>query len=738
MAEKADYDLEYPLAGVFMDASRSPDNLPQGFCSRMVGVDGRFPGTVRKYPGHVLINTNSHLTNANAFRYVASYDVDEEEVTRGLLCRSGSDMYYYYYIPSCSARKSESITGPSGYSVNSANIDVAVKGEFIYIYTQGQQPFVMYDVAGSGWRYDFVGAYTDGGVALATDVAAAPAIRDDHATTGGYLHHRGRYKVMVKFYHSGRKVYSGRSKEYEFTLDKDTLETHLHGINIYDYPDGDSDDHLDEDFDYVEVYRTQNLRNPLSDGYNGAVYYREQLIERTEQGTISTVQVGTLDDYSLVLQKQYDPWMDPVEEAPDSAAACYYEGSVFAARDPDEDAGLGLVWTNPRVEGTEEFGSEFDYEAAPMDGVVKRIIKVGNYAFAVAGSVIYSITKVGVDVNISRWVEDKAVVNARCVAKIDRNLAVLTEQGLYFISAGGNCTMVGALDRILRDEWAGQLTNCEMAYDEAMGCLYILNPDVHEAICFWENTRSVSILEGVGASHITYGPDITGDTDTIRSYWYHDNGEVTTPDYDRGDIGGSPSHGMLGDATDIATVGEGGDEDTVAASMDAGDMVYVMSGTNAGKWGYSNGTTMSSGSPLGGAPTLVAGDTYLKNPVKVALRLWPVNPPVGTYSPRFARKVIKSIALKMTGLTGFGRSYADSSTDVKLGVYRNQRGRSDDSLEGYSTTSVSNNPSECVEDLNLDGVTLEPYIEQVSSGTDFELTGVLIVGTITVSKTITT
>ena len=164
-----------------------------------------------------------------------------------------------------------------------------------------------------------------------------------------------------------------------------------------------------------------------------------------------------------------------------------------------------------------------------------------------------------------------------------------------------------------------------------------------------------------------------------------------------------------------------------------------MSGDSAGRWGYSNGTTME------GSITLTEGDTYIKDPVMLSLRLWPVKPVTapGVYAPRFARKIVKSIAVKASGVASFTESYADSANQVKVGVYRNQRGVTSDSLACSNTVAISENPSECIatpdsDGRPIDGITLEPYIEQVSCGTDFELTGVNVKGTITESKNVET
>jgi hypothetical protein len=110
---------------------------------------------------------------------------------------------------------------------------------------------------------------------------------------------------------------------------------------------------------------------------------------------------------------------------------------------------------------------------------------------------------------------------------------------------------------------------------------------------------------------------------------------------------------------------------------------------------------------------IATGDTYAVSPMPFSLRAWALQ---HEELSRFNRWITSGVALKARKLSGFDNN---PNNKWRVGAYRNG-GTSIESTVAY--TSVDSNPADSAEGLNVEGVDLEPYIEQIASGVKFELT----------------
>ena len=150
-----------------------------------------------------------------------------------------------------------------------------------------------------------------------------------------------------------------------------------------------------------------------------------------------------------------------------------------------------------------------------------------------------------------------------------------------------------------------------------------------------------------------------------------------------------------------------------------GSLCYMTSGSNAGEaQEIASVTTTQLTFVTGFTNTIVAGDTYCVSPVKFSVRGWPLQKE-GT--SKFKRWIMEAVSLKAKDVEGFtksGGSVPIANNKWRIGAYRN----SDDSIAASTVyVDVSENPSTSAGALNIDGVDVEPYIEQISAGTKFEL-----------------
>ena len=86
------------------------------------------------------------------------------------------------------------------------------------------------------------------------------------------------------------------------------------------------------------------------------------------------------------------------------------------------------------------------------------------------------------------------------------------------------------------------------------------------------------------------------------------------------------------------------------------------------------------------------------------------------------------MALKVRKLAGFTNN---PNNKWRVGAYRNG-GTSIENTVAYP--AVDGNPADAAEGFNVEGIDLEPYIEQIASGVKFELTDAEFAMAITESR----
>ena len=760
-----DYQKEVAITGPFMDTKPPPSTTPQGLFSRLVGVDGRYTHCLRKFPGFKYYTTigvpgasatYADVTFTQSGATIASQNGDFEAlgfIATGQLCYvSGSTLNSGRYQVGLVSGGTITITAALGLANEAAGetvtISQAYDGSDILWYGDGDDrglTWMKTDVTtAQGEIYFFNGTSTparqDGtamGPATLTGEAAAPASASQ-ADSGGFLSSSGKYRVAYRWYNSTNKVRCGLSAILE-----------LAGTDIWNIVGGT--DHLvtitlaarpDTSYDFVEIFRTANLDNPL-DAHQGGVFYLEQTVANGGAYT-----VGTLHDTALVMQRPYNPWNDPVMDPPLVGYGHYYRGSIFTSRRSNDNAGVGLLWTNPSDESVEEFGSEYSYDGVDGDDSVKLFVESEDGLYAFAGGAAYFVNKTGGAVAIDRILEGKSAASAHSALAIGRKVYILTDSNLI-IFMGGQVQYVTAVDRILQDEWmaggggAGDtMADTYMVYDGKFNCVFILNTTLKSMICLWETTQAVTLLEGCPFVSATYGLDISETTDAYRAYFVTASGRVVIPDDTQQTWANMTGESALTYANSQVTVGAGGDSGGTALATSCDDYmcVYCISGTHKGVWGYCDTTNIKYVPPWGSAASninLLEGDVWVKSPVVFKARFAPYqgNRTTSQGYPTnslFGRKGVKDIGLKVENISTSG----SVDPTFRVGIFRDKKATplTTANLSYSGTVDVVGNPSDDHVTMGgEDGVSVQAYVEQASTGAQFELTAIQITGTLSMS-----
>ena len=482
-------------------------------------------------------------------------------------------------------------------------------------------------------------------------------------------------------------------------------------------------DSLDALFDTVDIFRTIDLGDISVT--QGAIFYLEQTIVKAGNWATSgtwdslTAEIGVLLDEALPFQTMYDPQKDIIAAPPQSGTIGRYNNVTFMAQASDVDGGYDTLSSSPEHVSPEYFSTYNRRKGDPEDGRPLRFIPAGDSLFQLCYNAIVHIFKSGKikPLMFSRLHRKRGLVGKEAAHSSGNSVFMISGLGLVVLNASdGSMGSISAVDRVMFDDWKSEISNIKSCYDAKMNASFFLNPTQEEMIILWHSTRVCSMLDGANFVGATSGPDIeTGKND--RAFFITATGLIVSPDVLETGSGTmwdiSNSYTLNGTATASSATTLTDDNATLNADM-VGTKLYMTSGDNAGD---SREIKTASGGVFTFTSNfdndIATGDTYSVSPVPFSLRAWAFQ--VEKLS-RFNRWITTGVALKVRKLSGFD---SNPNNKWRVGAYRNG-GTSIESTVAYP--SVDANPADSAEVLNLEGIDLEPYVEQIASGVKFELT----------------
>lgn len=502
-----------------------------------------------------------------------------------------------------------------------------------------------------------------------------------------------------------------------------------------DFPDGtavvsgekytDSGAGFADLFDTVDIFRTIDLGSTTAT--QGAIFYLEQTIAKAgnwaTSGTWDSLQasIGTLIDEALPFQTMYDPEKDVVVSPPQSGTIGRYSGVTFMAQASSVDGGYDTLSSSPEHGSPEYFSTYNKRIGDPKDGRPLRFIAAGDSLFQLCYNAIVHIFKSGKlkPLQFSRLHRKRGIVGKEVAHSSGNSVFMITGLGLAILNAtDGTMGSITTADRVIFDDWKSNLATVKSCYDALMNASFFLNPTREEMVVLWHSTQVCTMIDGANFVGATSGPDVsTGKND--RAFFITATGLIVSPDNLEAGSGTmwdlSSGYTLNGTATATSSSTLTDANATLNEDM-VGSKLYMTSGANAGdsrEIATINNSTKVFTFTSNFDNDIATGDTYAVSPVSFSLRGWALQ---HEERSRFGRWITSGVALKARKLSGFDNI---SNDKWRVGGYRNG-GTSIESTVAYPT--VSANPADSAEGLNLEGVDLEPYIEQIASGVKFELT----------------
>lgn len=719
-------DFEIPLVAPAMDASRWRTRLPDGVLEEAIGVDGRFIGAIRNFPGFSRVTQLTVSGVAiSSVTFIAVVDVpgtDQATYTRyrGYVVRHGATVTYFRYTAGAWTSR-QIATGIS----TTAPIGVTTAGKWIIVTMEDR----------TGWFFA-------GDATLAADIrtfsganrtapTAPTAAAGSDAANGGYLEF-GDYQFAYR--------YRDDTNGYNFALsglltrrvtDANTTTTLL-GI---EKPVGEA---TATGATHLQLFRTiaATVANTV---FDGGVFYLEKTVT-VAQWDAAAQTMGSRPDIELVQLTQFDPVADANGAAPTTAPVVAHQGIVMM----EGDHGESIRWSNIRKFEPDNFPGTNEYYLPEGAGRLMALSEAEDNIYGLCDSSIMLIQIVGGRILGRRIYSSLGLSSRYAHAKVGPDLVFMSQAGLMTLSGNtGQVFRVAEADRIVQYFGWNTATDIWAASDAVLGATFVLHgdypgPTAEEktddgCLVIWHGSKLMTMLSGMGDFvACASGPDVENGG-AERAHFITADGIVVMPNTNT--ASGTPT--LLGVAGTInGTTTSGGTTnlvDSEAAFDDTavGARVYLINSSNdftayavAAK---NSGTSLQLTDLAGNAVTVPTATKYTISPVY--MRLTP-----RALGGDFGRVVLSSIGVccpwssanatngkfRLSTITGA----SDRLPFVDLG--------SDGDVKKLA--AMSDLPEDTMSNVNIAGPRVTVQCEALCAGARFEITGLRLTGRLTPSS----
>ena len=356
------------------------------------------------------------------------------------------------------------------------------------------------------------------------------------------------------------------------------------------------------------------------------------------------------------------------------------------------------------------------------DGQIIRFEHAGDMLYAFAEGAAYRVAKNGPQLMISKMQGGRSIVNRKACATLGRDIIGVTPLGVtIFDGESGSMNTVGALDRLIMEDWIDEWDDIFVVNDNILGCSYIVSPDDEQAALVWHVTGAITLLDDCRWAAGCSGPDPTTGGRS-RAFFVTAAGLVTTVDEDRSET--FTMHGLDTSYTLNGTASAGGDTThlidsgaTFHADM-VGTKVYIFDSD-----GTYNSTVISAVDVGNDKLTLTDAQAaapdakrYCIDPVPFRVRLWGIHPAGSPLA--FGRRTSTGVGVFSAGHVGMT---SNDNAFWRVGLCKNYEAAPTNELQ---VVAMDENPADQWVYSNVQGAALEPWVEQISSETDYRLLAV--------------
>lgn len=182
-------------------------------------------------------------------------------------------------------------------------------------------------------------------------------------------------------------------------------------------------------------------------------------------------------------------------------------GNVTSDVYPNEALeGVGEVrWSQPLDPHPELFHWTGRHMPSTVTERPLRLFTVGEGVMAISRNRAMVVRRKGAIVLVDEIHEGYGTANRNACASIADSVWFLSNKGLKKVSVTGVLSDVPLLDELIVQDWASELSSCEVSFDHRSGCLWILNPVQGRAVLLWMETGMLTELEELPFSAVRSG-----------------------------------------------------------------------------------------------------------------------------------------------------------------------------------------------------------------------------------------
>lgn len=765
MPETLTGERQYAFPSPTLDTGINPCVQNPGTFSRLVGVDGRYTGQLRRFPGfrrYKEFTTFDEVEAIGGLRFFKSFSIQKSPgdtaIFRGWIILSKTattSVLRAVYYDTGAATWTETTIYDFG-STSVLFIDVTMDHTSLYMVAKVSSGspttlLKMIRFEGSSWvSHDFLPP-------AAVGTTAAPTSTQD--TTNGLIEgpSGGEHRVGVAW----RETYPEQG-----------IYSRLSPIQSVQQPSTSGNWYVSAAFTltaksanftkrYLELYRTVSSAFEGS-GQTGNLY-RERIIDTTAVTTTTTYEwakkdASGLSDPALAIKEVLPPAeVRIVTTLTDAKLIEWYEKCMFIASGASTSDTLGqddrslevLRWSSLVDAKLNIFPVEQKRRANDLNQRIVELKNVEPYLAVIYTNQIVVVHKSGASMSTRTINNIFGTNSSNGVVAVDTSLFLPTKMGVLLVDLATNSSqLIRNTQRIFDtpSRWRGSLDKVWGVHDADLSAVIWLNPSTYEMLILWLGSGDFTELEHVPWIAATQGTlPVEGTTESIqRSFYLFDGGQwninpgVYVVDTELSSEVRSMSGGVsIISGNRVAWNGTvfGGSTSAINVSPDVGadlmtgHWLYWTSGANAGTWILID--EAHDGNPVinfqGTTPNPPqAGDTFSIAPIAFRAKMWPTKVIEGRVHPSLFG-VDKFVGVQALVQEVSGDTDSTKNPNLKL-TYRAYKSANPEVVAASGEGTFSTNPSDTGAALNVSGHTLIPEVAQYASNLQFGLLGLRIFG----------
>jgi hypothetical protein len=253
-------------------------------------------------------------------------------------------------------------------------------------------------------------------------------------------------------------------------------------------------------WNWIEIYRTLRIM-PGGEAFAGVLLldHDAEITDEYPYGTDTYTTDTFRSDLSLAGQKPYRNEKVFMETPPKGGVAFIWNGVVFVSKveddtDEDDNGNIGEVrWSSPMEASIEMFPPENRWynRKVPTDEIIV-FAGMRESLLAMSESRVYEVFVAGTNVSFRDMHEGYGVVSRKAYTRFADSVIYVSWQGIKEYQSDGRLVNLNSSNYKIQEEWKNSLGTVVGVSDPRSGLVMFLNTTEREILMLWTENRGVS------------------------------------------------------------------------------------------------------------------------------------------------------------------------------------------------------------------------------------------------------